>query len=120
MDRDYVRLSREDTGPRVSDIYTAPEAYGLEFVGQVDLDNEPYQFDLLAVWRDCETGEYLYAFDAGCSCPSPFEDTAVVDMTRVRSAYDVAVVIKETVWARGTGDQAGAIELIRRLLELSR
>lgn len=32
-----------------------------------------YEFDMLVVWRNRETGTVVYAEDSGCSCPSPFE-----------------------------------------------
>ena len=56
-----------------SNIYYHPEKYGLEEVGEVDWDDEPYQFNITAVWRD-ENGDYYLASDSGCSCPAPFED----------------------------------------------
>ncbi len=54
-------------------IYYNPEKYGLEPVGAIDWNDEPYEFDMTAVWKD-ERDRYYYASDAGCSCPTPFED----------------------------------------------
>lgn len=56
------------------DPYYQPEDFGLTSIGEVSWDNEFYQFDLTAVWRNNETGVIYYADDSGCSCPSPFED----------------------------------------------
>lgn len=47
---------------------------GFEYVDSIDLDNEPYQFYVLAVWVR-EDGYYM-ATDSGCSCPTPFESHA--------------------------------------------
>jgi hypothetical protein len=49
-----------------------PEEHGLTFIGEVELSEPCYSFDLLAVWRD-KDGYYL-ATDSGCSCPTPFEN----------------------------------------------
>lgn len=63
-------------------IYMNPEAFGLELVGSVDWTDEPYQFDMTAVWRDPDTGALFYADDAGCSCPLPFEGLDRSTLTR--------------------------------------
>lgn len=54
-------------------IYYYPEKYDLQVIGQVDWCDESYSFELTVVWKD-KTGNLLWASDAGCSCPSPFED----------------------------------------------
>lgn len=56
------------------DVYHQPEHFGLEIVDSVEWSDGFYQFDTTVVWRDPETGEFFYADDSGCSCPSPFED----------------------------------------------
>jgi hypothetical protein len=56
-----------------ADTYSQPEKFGLEIVGDISWDNEPYQYDYTVVWKDPKTGELFYADDSGCSCPSPFE-----------------------------------------------
>jgi hypothetical protein len=55
-----------------SNIYYSPEEYGLESVFDVDKSDGCYQFDQFVIWKDGET--YFWASDAGCSCPSPFEE----------------------------------------------
>lgn len=62
-----------------TDPYSKPEAYGLEIIGSIEWDDEPYEFDMTVVWRDKETGILYYANDSGCSCPSPFEDFSSKD-----------------------------------------
>jgi hypothetical protein len=60
-------------------VYSCPENYGLELIFETDLDNESYQFNILAVWREIKTGRIFVGRDSGCSCPSPFEDCTSVD-----------------------------------------
>lgn len=51
----------------------------LEALGVLDLDDEPYQFYILGVWKG-EDGYYL-ATDSGCSCPAYWEYTTREDLT---------------------------------------
>jgi hypothetical protein len=46
----------------------------LEFVEDIEWDDEPYQFRMTKVLR-APDGTYFTADDSGCSCPCPFEDT---------------------------------------------
>lgn len=55
------------------DVYHQPEHFGLTPIDTLDLDNEPYQFHYLCVWKH-EDGRVFWAEDSGCSCPSPFEN----------------------------------------------
>lgn len=58
--------------------YYYPEKMNLEIVGTIDVADS-YEFDIFAVWQSTETGKLYYATDAGCSCPSPFEDIDSLD-----------------------------------------
>lgn len=55
-----------------SNVYYSPEKYGLVPVGEVELYEPDYSFDILVLWQDKE-GKFYGATDSGCSCPSPFE-----------------------------------------------
>lgn len=66
----------------MTDFYYYPEKLGLLSFGEISHDDEPYQFDITAVWIDAKTGEFAWARDWGCSCPSPFENTTDADLTR--------------------------------------
>lgn len=55
-----------------NNIYYNPEEFGYEVVKDIELDDEPWQFHLLVIWRD-DNGNLVYGVDMGCSCPSPFE-----------------------------------------------
>lgn len=61
------------------DPYYQPEKFGLEIVATHD-QPRCYDFDLFVVWKDINDDLY-WAYDSGCSCPSPFENyTAVSDL----------------------------------------
>lgn len=57
-----------------NDIYYNPEEFGIETIGELELREPDYSFDILLVQRDIVTGKFYVNFDSGCSCPSPFED----------------------------------------------
>ncbi|MFA5152732.1 MAG: hypothetical protein WC554_09250 [Clostridia bacterium] len=64
--------------------YYNPEKCGLQLVYSYDRDDEPYQFNLVALWKHLATGKYYVGEDSGCSCPTPFEDfNSLADMTEV-------------------------------------
>ena len=68
----------------MANIYYDPEKFGLKTVGEIDWSDGCYQFDLTVVWQRELDGVFVYAEDSGCSCPSPFEDTGVNDLTVLR------------------------------------
>lgn len=47
-------------------------------IGEIELCGEPWEFDILAVWVDPDTGEFYSAQSSGCSCPTPFEEYSTV------------------------------------------
>lgn len=55
------------------DPYYQPEAFGLRKVDELYDPEASYSFDMLVVWQH-DDGRLFYATDAGCSCPSPYED----------------------------------------------
>ena len=58
----------------------------------VEWDNEPWQFNITAVFHHKPTGALFYASDSGCSCPSPFESTTIADLeplTRMQDWIDI-------------------------------
>lgn len=75
-------------------LYYNPETLGYEIVEFFDLDDEPYEFDMMVVWRDPE-GNLVYATDSGCSCPSPFEDMTPESLLQFE--YDeVASIVRDS------------------------
>lgn len=79
---------------------------------------QDYSFDIVAVWRDNETGRLFGAFDSGCSCPSPFEDfSRLEDMTPIRSVADAARLIEENIYDRNVhGDKQAFLAKVRAAL----
>ena len=55
------------------DPYYQPEKFDLTPVAEFDYSDGNYCFDFRVVWRH-SSGKFYTARDAGCSCPSPFED----------------------------------------------
>lgn len=60
----------------MSNVYYDPKDFGLEPVASLNTDAGSYVFDMFIVWKD-KHGEYYWAQDAGCSCPSPFENVTL-------------------------------------------
>lgn len=69
-------------------IYYDPEKFGLSIVGEVEFSNDSYEFDTTVVWRD-KNGTLYCASDSGCSCPSPFEDLGIADLTKIERIQDL-------------------------------
>ena len=67
-------------GYSTPDLYYQPEKFGLEVIGVIGDPEASYSFDDLVVWNHAETKRLYWAEDAGCSCPSPFEDYTSLDM----------------------------------------
>lgn len=65
-----------------------PVNEGLDLVGDVEWDDEPWQFNLTVVWRNPDTKRFYWADDSGCSCPRPFEDLTESDVDS-GTKYDV-------------------------------
>lgn len=65
----------------MSDVYYSPGKYGLTTIGEIDWSDGCYQFDLTVVWKREADGRFLYADNSGCSCPSPFEDMGIDELT---------------------------------------
>ena len=65
-----------------NNIYSHPEKHGLKIFETLE-ENLSYEFNMLVVWKN-EKGEFFWAQDSGCSCPSPFEDyNSVADLYKV-------------------------------------
>src|SRR5215208_6700097 len=61
--------------------YSNPQNCGLTLLATAEED-EAYQFDIIALWKDDASGRLFMAQDSGCSCPAPFENvTGVSDLT---------------------------------------
>lgn len=100
------------------EIYNHPEKFGLTQVGQVDWDGgDDYGFDFTVVWKD-KNGNLYWASDAGCSCPSPFEDFSD-DLSELEtgSFFDLAKFFNDRCSEHWSNAQAQAeiVDLLGRL-----
>ena len=69
-------------------VYSQPEKFGLTILHVLDDPEACYSFQLFVVWTDAD-GKLFYAEDSGCSCPEPFEDAGLADLTEITpAAYD--------------------------------
>jgi hypothetical protein len=66
-------------------LYYDPQKFGLTLIDEIDWSDGCYNFNITAVYRRAD-GSLVYAEDSGCSCPSPFEDQGVDDLTAVTPA----------------------------------
>jgi hypothetical protein len=98
-------------------VYHDPASFGLETIGEIEWSDGSYQFDLTVVWRRTD-GVFVYAEDAGCSCPSPFEDTTPADLIEIASLADFTSHL-ETRIANISGydpdPRAAVAELLERM-----
>lgn len=97
-------------------VYNNPEKFDLEWLAEHSFSSEAYQFDYRVVWLHKPTGTLYTARDAGCSCPSPFEDYKSIkslDVVSLEELRDEAV--KESMKNGYNGDPPGAwIEKIKQ------
>ena len=73
--------------------YYNPELFGLEIVAELN-PFLSYEFDMVVVWKDKE-GNLFWAADAGCSCPTPFEDYTSVELLNKFNYEDIKQAVKE-------------------------
>lgn len=73
----------------------------LEFIGDVSLDNEPYQFEDLRIYVRRQDGMIMWATDSGCSCPVPFENHKVKDLKE-----STLLTFEDTVLVQVLGDRS--------------
>lgn len=79
----------------MKNVYYNPEEFGLETVGEFEIEASFYSFDIFAVWRDPKSGKFYTATDSGCSCPTPFEDyDSIESLTAHENAHSVLAEIQ--------------------------
>lgn len=90
------KFDRQFEGDGYSDNpFYSPDKNGLELLYTAEGDI-PYEFSILAVFRDVATGAYFAAYDSGCSCPTPFEGVTGLDgMTRIKKIKDFDNFVKD-------------------------
>ena len=95
------------------DFYYHPEKYGMTSIGFVDWGYGGYDFDLLQVWQK-EDGTFVFGEDSGCSCPTPFQDQDVEDLTRINSLS----IFKDYLSAHASKNDNSAMEIANLLAKL--
>jgi len=98
-----------------NDVYSSPEKYGLEPVGELNEDDLSYEFHMLNVWQHKETGVIYWQSDSGYSCPSPYENYLSLDaLNEIKNKHDLEEFVKN---ARNfPADEAGLVTLVRLLV----
>lgn len=87
------------------DLYTNPESFGLQMVGEIDLDVPDYSFDILAVLYNPVRKNFYIISDSGCSCPAPFEAyISVAAAGRTYTAHEAVAAIRHEVQGRSRAD----------------
>jgi hypothetical protein len=101
------------------DVYYQPEKFDLVPVCEIDYSTGSYEFDLRVVWKHTPTGRLLTARDAGCSCPSPFEDYCSlndldpVDLAALQVELDQELKRGDSSW--GGADPMDVAQFLRAL-----
>lgn len=93
-----------------NNVYYDPDTFGLRIVAVADA-GEGYDFSFFVVWRN-EEGQFLWASDLGCSCPTPFEDTGVEDLHRGTQHEAIASLQHWAAESYNKPDITNAIELL--------
>jgi hypothetical protein len=82
-------------------IYYSPEKFGLTIFGSLEKGGA-YEFDTFVVFANAD-GDLFYATDSGCSCPTPFEDTGVGDLSPIDDETWGAFANDLDAWVAGYG-----------------
>lgn len=99
----------------MKNIYYNPEKFGLESFGEVDIYERNWDFHIFAVWKVKETGEFAWAYDSGCSCPSPFESLAR-DNLEYGNSMEVMAALDECIDEETYSEEANADARVRSLV----
>jgi hypothetical protein len=100
-------------------VYDSPANYGLTIVGDVEWEYGSYEFDMTVVFRDTSGNLYI-GDDAGCSCPSPFEDhTSIADLEKVAGVNELKAAL-EARWENSYSKRSEAmleiVDIIARVV----
>lgn len=98
-----------------NNVYYHPEKHGLTVVGEVEYSDGSYVFDTRVVWKHTESGKLYTARDAGCSCPTPFENyNSLADLEIVD--YDgLAAEVKSTLDGDSVSSPAEAQDFLKKV-----
>ncbi len=76
------------------DVYNNPAEFGLTSLGSVEWEEPNYSFNFSVVWKHTD-GTYYWARDAGCSCPSPFEDYTDLNGLESGTMFEAAAYLQD-------------------------
>ena len=76
-------------------IEETPYKRWLEIVVRHDFAGS-YEFDEVIIFRD-QAGQLLAGHDSGCSCPIPWENMGVPDLTPVRGFHEILDYARSSV-----------------------
>lgn len=77
-------------------VYSNPEKFGLTVLIEKEDPGACYSFDTVIVWEDAN-GRLYWAADAGCSCPSPFEDFTSLENLGTGDVFDLFRFLSEWI-----------------------
>ncbi len=60
--------------------YYSPEKCGLKVIYDIDTADS-YEFNMLVIWEKFDDKTIWWDSDSGCSCPTPFEDHSLKEIT---------------------------------------
>lgn len=105
----YLTPENERKARRMENIYYSPEKHGLTIAAEVDFGGS-CEFDMYVVWKD-KDGLLYFGHDSGCSCPSPFDDTADIHgLERITSVDPVRSALGSQ--AEGAADFLREVEVL--------
>lgn len=99
-------------------LYYHPEKHGLEIFDMVEYP-PCYDFDMCVVWRDVATDELFYAFDSGCSCPTPFENHSRKDLVLITpenyQIFKDAIIDWASISYRDKPNEADVVDVLKKV-----
>lgn len=97
--------------------YYHPEKHGFVVVDELEYSDRWYQYDTRMIWRDTNDGKFYTARDAGCSCPTPFEEYGLKeDLTEICDWHHLESILQEDLehqYDRGVRE-ADVVRTLRR------
>lgn len=69
--------------------------YEFEILDDIQWGEADYSFDLTRVFIHVPTQALYAANDSGCSCPSPFEDTLVGELTPITTLAELDLFVAD-------------------------
>lgn len=104
----------------MSNAYYNPEELDLVILKEVEWSDECYQFDKTVLWKH-KDGRIFIASDAGCSCPTPFDECySIDDLTEVTSHKKLAEYLEQRAEDYYNDAPTGKADLISAYQEATR